>query len=78
MTHRSLRDLLGEIDTDKVRIDEHGRIRGSDPQIEARLNELRELLDVGRLAVMDEGNGTMCHCTVPPPPPPIQSGCAIQ
>ncbi|MFJ9029445.1 hypothetical protein ACIRQP_13145 [Streptomyces sp. NPDC102274] len=73
MTQRSLRDLLCEIDTDKVSIDESGRIKSNDPKVEARLNELRDLLDVGKLAIMDEGNGTMCHCTVPPPP--IQSGC---
>ncbi|MCT9007119.1 hypothetical protein [Streptomyces rhizosphaerihabitans] len=76
MTQRSLRDLLDELDTDKVSIDESGRIRSSDPNVEARLNELRDLLDVKKLARMDDSNGSMCHCTVPPPP--MQSGCALQ
>ncbi|MDQ0798301.1 hypothetical protein [Streptomyces sp. B1I3] len=71
---RSLSEILSGIDTDKVSIDQDGHIASDDPDIEARLVELREALDVNSLATMDDNNGSMCKCTTRPTP--IQSGCA--
>lgn len=73
MSESSLSQLLSAIDTDKVVVNRRGFITSDDPQVEARLNELRELLDAGQMATMDDNNGSMCKCTTRPTP--IQSGC---
>ena len=62
MPKRSLSEILSGIDTAKVEIDANGRIRSTDPDVEAHLNELRDALGVGNLAEMTSPDGVQCHC----------------